>query len=128
MRDRLIELIDYACNDYASYSTEMAQAGNYGIESMGEFIAAEILADGWIRPPMRIGQICYIIRYDFSEQKDYIEECKVSCITQKKNGEFTIRISETKYSATHNFSPEEIGETIFLTKEEAEQVLKGDVK
>ena len=125
MRDRLIKLLDDVQDKGFIHSKNEDEVSCYVSNSI---IADYLLADGWTRPPMSIGQTCYILRYDFSKQKDYVEECKVSCLTQKKNGSFAIRISETKYSATHNFTPDDIGKTVFLTREEAEQALKGGVE
>jgi hypothetical protein len=107
MRDRLIEIIKKTVVPY-----------------FAEFIADDLIADGWMKPPMNIGQKCFILGYDFGECKECVMECRVSCVTQKKNGSFAIRISNTKYSSTYNFTPDEIGKTVFLTREEAEQALK----
>ena len=114
MRERLIELIKDSLNRHIGKSCLLA-----------ENIADELLADGWFRPPMNMGQKCFILGYDFGECKECVMECRVSCVTQKKNGSFAIRISNTKYSSTYNFTPDEIGKTVFLTKAEAEQALKG---
>lgn len=114
MRDRLIELLEN--HILLKYFIGKMQA---------EKLADYLLANGVIVPPMNIGQQCFILGYDFGECKECVKECRVSCVTQKKNGSFAIRISETKYSATHNFTPDDIGKTVFLTREEAEQALKG---
>lgn len=119
MRDRLIELLKTIPHGVATFGDF---AENLYIENV---MTKHLLENGVIVPPMNIGQQCFILGYDFGECKECVKECRVSCVTQKKNGSFAIRISETKYSATHNFTPDDIGKTVFLTKEEAEQVLKG---
>ena len=115
MRDRLIELLD---------KVQHTHLGKEYIERFGT-IADYLLENGVIVPPMNIGQQCLILGYDFGERKECVKQCRVSCVTQKKNSSFAIRISETKYSATHNFTPDDIGKTVFLNKEEAEAKLKG---
>ena len=124
MRDRLIELHQEAGSEWNAYLDRCLDEGAEPEKTYDEFIADYLLENGAIVPPMNIGQQCFILGYDFGERKECVKECRVSCVTQKKNGSFAIRISETKYSATHNFTPDDIGKTVFLTKEEAEQALR----
>lgn len=72
-KERLVDLIDYGCNEYASYSTETALSGNYGMEGMGEFIADKILADGWIKLPCKEGDTVYKIRKFCGKNTGYKE-------------------------------------------------------
>jgi hypothetical protein len=72
----------------------------------------------FVELPMVLGQICYA-PYNY---KNEVEECRVSSLTQKADGSWKIRL-------THNHSVfeirvDEIGKTVFLTKEEAEKALK----
>ena len=121
MRDRLIELI----NDMQEKGINYAKnEDEISCHVSNKNIADYLLENGVIVPPMNIGQQCFILGYDFGERKECVKQCRVSCVTQKKNGSFAIRISETKYSATHNFTPDDIGKTVFLTREEAEQALR----
>ena len=128
MRDRLIELIDKACHQEAFDAVFSSIDDVLDMPKGKEYMANYLIEKGVIVPPMNIGQQCFILGYDFGKRKECVKECRVSCVTQKKNGSFAIRISETKYSATHNFTPDDIGKTVFLTKEEAEQALKGGVQ
>ena len=77
-------------------------------------IADHILADGWIRPPCKVGQTVYCIRYDI-KRKPFIKPLEVLTITIYANGRFTVITTK-----------EDIwGKTVFLTKEDAEKALKG---
>lgn len=72
----------------------------------------------FVELPMTLGQICYA-PYNY---KNEVEECRVSSLTQKADGSWKIRL-------THNHSvfeirADEIGKTVFLTKEDAEAKLK----
>ena len=131
MRDRLIELLKSArkksAEIFAEETKKWLQIGEIPKhkQTIDEIEADYLLENGVIVPPMNIGQQCFILGYDFGERKECVKQCRVSCVTQKKNGSFAIRISETKYSATHNFTPDDIGKTVFLNKEEAEAKLKG---
>lgn len=110
MRDRLIELIFNA------------------VETMDcpqpQELADYILEDGWIRPPVKLNQILYK-PYTY---RNMIDECRVSSITQKANGTFKIRLTNLYYRAVFEVTEEDFGKTVFLTKEEAEQALKGGVE
>ena len=71
----------------------------------------------FVELPMVLGQICYA-PYNY---KNEVEKCRVSSLTQKADGPWKIRL-------THNHSVfeirvDEIGKTVFLTKEEAEKAL-----
>lgn len=50
MRDRLVGLIGCALREYAEYSAEMFNAGNYGIESMEEYVADYLLKNVIVAP------------------------------------------------------------------------------
>jgi hypothetical protein len=72
----------------------------------------------FVESPMVLGQICYV-PYKY---KNEVEECRVSSLTQKADGSWKIRL-------THNHSVfeirvDEIGKTVFLTKDSAEAKLK----
>lgn len=125
MHDKLIKLLEKA-RWQESFDAVFSSIDDILDMPKGrEYIVDYLLKNGVIVPPMNIGQQCFILGYDFGERKECVKQCRVSCVTQKKNGSFAIRISETKYSATHNFTPDDIGKTVFLTKEEAEAKLKG---
>ena len=111
MRDRLIELI----NNYPCMST----AEDCFIESISSDLADYLLANGVIVPACKVGGTLYQIigmlpgcTYIFAETVDRIQT--------DTNG-------ETIYYAnkTERIFQREIGKTVFLTKEEAEQALKG---
>lgn len=129
MRERLVELL----KSKSCWNNDCPEGGCEKCDYIAvmnddaEHIADYLIANGVIVPPMNIGQQCFILGYGFGKCKECVMECKVSCVTQKKNGSFAIRISQTKYSATHNFTPDDIGKTVFLNREDAEKALKGDV-
>jgi len=111
-RDRLIELI-----------SQIQYMG--GLESR---LAEHLLANGVIVPPCKVGQTVYVIT---SDSTTGIEETKVSQIKikVKENGKISYRISapcvyDTWGEAHWTFCAFEIGKTVFLTKEEAEEKLK----
>jgi hypothetical protein len=110
MRDRLIELIgeaDSGCTKYV--------------------IADHLLANGVIVSPVKVGDIV------FAKQKwdEFVTEYKVTnfFISQNKKGEWTKKYCAMKFydGKTINwrldFSFDEIGKTVFLTREEAENAL-----
>lgn len=101
MRDRLIELIQNSVNGCARHWADV--------------IAGHLLANGVIVPRVKVGQTIYrcdfilhkvidwsIVRIDiYEDEVVYCDDC------------FNV------------FTDEEIGEGVFLTREEAERALKG---
>ena len=102
MRDRLMELI---------------RAVQY-LGGLEEKVADHLIENGVIIPPCSLHQTLWEITWN-----KRIEQCKVSSLTQKADGSFKIRISP-KCRGVYEITPDKIGKTIFLTKEEAEQKLK----
>ena len=135
-RDRLIELIEQAeglkNNDFPS------------VEETADYI----LADGWIRMPCKVGDKVYILKekckFSGQENKPW-ESCNQywdnvfknkmwGCAGKDKNGnkiyckqkEMVWYAKEVEYSILLYSNPAIVlGENLFLTKEEAEEKLKG---
>ena len=116
MRDRLIELLMQA-------ETEADKQGSYICfvsRDKAEYLADHILADGWIRLPCKEGDTMYCI----------IPKCNAPYNYCPYNGGYgTARCDKEPckaYIKEISFSLsdiENIGKTVFLTKEEAERAL-----
>ena len=120
MRDRLIELIRKEVMDYASWITEMTLQGSHNMPSIEEVIADKILADGWMRPPLMVGQKVF----GFGREMEITE---ITIHLDRYNSPFYK--FEAHYEMNNGiysffFIEEDIGKEIFLTREEAEQALK----
>lgn len=111
MRDRLIELLKEAPRLDVLYGQEEEW------QSASDFL----LANGVIVPPMRLGQTCFRT----SSYRNEFEECRVSSITQKADGTFKIRLTILRSKSVFEITTDDIGKTVFLTREEAERALKG---
>ena len=130
MRERLIELIGKELIDYASWQTEMALQGSYDMPSAEECIADKILADGWMRPPCKVGDMVYEIDKDClhcEHFKDYWRD-DFACEREPEGSLFDLDYDKNcKYSIDEKpFNYPLIGyinKTVFLTREEAEQAL-----
>lgn len=115
MRNRLIELLDNNCG--------------YCDEQKAETLADHLLANGVIVPPCKVGDTV------FAKQKwdEFVTEYQVTnfFISQNKKGEWAkkyraMKFFDGKTSAWRlDFSFDEIGKTVFLSREEAEEALKG---
>ena len=117
MRDRLIELLKGAENKVSEMLTRPLE-----LEEWLGVYADYLLANGVIVPPMKLEQICF-------RSCDYlnkIDECRVSSIMQKADGTFKIRLTNLRGKWVFEITAEEIGKTVFLTREEAEAKLKGE--
>jgi hypothetical protein len=107
MRDKLIKLLE---------ETGMIEGIN-----RCNIVADELLENGVIVPPCKLNQTLWQNNW-----KEQVEQCRVSSLTQKADGSFKIRISQL-YGGVYEIIPDKIGKTVFFTKEEAEQALKGGV-
>jgi hypothetical protein len=112
MRDRLIDLIE---------------SSRYWGSGTSEEIADYLLANGVIVSPVKVGDIV------FAKQKwdEFVTEYQVTnfFISQNKKGEWAKKYCAMKFFDGKtiywrlNFSFDEIGKTVFLTREEAENAL-----
>ena len=124
MRDRLIELIEVARSEYYDYSDEIHKIGLTVEESSAEYIADYLLANGVIVPPCKVGDKVYVTTGD--EEQSWIDEYKVKYFYYSSKG--INRIYIECGTMRKNLKPKYIGKTVFLTREAAEQALKGGVE
>ncbi len=102
MRDRLIELLDdYMGNEF----------------SKNDGLADYLLANGVIVPPCKVGDVLWIPSVNLN--KVYSKVVK-EILIQEKDDEVGMYV----YASFAYFPFENIGKTVFLTREEAEQALK----
>ncbi len=117
MRDRLMELIQNAPRTDIVYGDIKLSEPVQTLQT----IADHLLANGVIVQPMALGQICYA---PHSYHPRDIDECRVSSITQKADGSFKIRLTNLRGRWVFEITPDKIGKTVFLPREEAEKALK----
>lgn len=116
MRDRLIELLKECVllDVPPEYQTNI------------NYIADHLLTNGVVVLPCKIGETLYDAREFFykADAPDLYEMKSDDICVEKdsKSGKYRF-IYDDAY-----VSYDEIGKTVFLTKEEAEQALKGDVE
>ena len=125
MRDRLVEIINkdncpspYICSDKCKYS--------HLEQCIGDRLADCILADGWIRPPCKVGQTVYVLfpdpRYNWGNEEITMFESKVYGFHYCDGNDGTIELKDSKHHI--KWGIDSFGVSIFLTKEQAEQKLK----
>ena len=115
MRDRLIELL------LKSEPLHERDLDDDLADGEIEAIADHLLSEGVIVPPCYIGQEIWYIRNHYDGRIEIIKG-KVSMLQQKSDKSWKIRI--TVNSSVWDFTPNEIGTTYFLTREEAEKALE----
>lgn len=120
MRDRLVELIETAKKEWweksGRYQTSKAEA---------DYIADCLLDDGWVRPPCKVGDTVYypwiyngqcgIAFNEVESIKIYVNRLPIAVVEDWRS-DMPMPIC---------FTIEDSGKTVFLTKAEAEQKLKG---
>lgn len=116
-RKRLVELLKHECDVDGRYDGEGNCPGcKYnGMEDCSlQELADHLLNNGIVVPPCKVGQTVYII----TEVSKTIWEGTVIGIWQCASNTAII----TEIGTIHNDS---LGKTVFLTREEAEKMLKG---
>lgn len=110
MRDRLVELIKQANKKCASTDKcedcSACDTGDEPDDCLKYNIADHLLANGVIVPQCKVGDIIYLITYN---RKDYMP----------------IKVPSLE-SLVRWMDEDRFGYDLFLTREEAEQALKGD--
>lgn len=115
MRDRLIELIGEA---------KAIEASGIDCKVTYEYIADYLLANGVIVPPCKVGDTVY----EFFDVRGFysITELIVENIVVGVNPPKCVLYTKSKQSNSKDrFFNDSFGKTLFFTKEEAEQALKG---
>ena len=113
MRDRLIELIE-RFDDKSPLGLIVQER---------KALADYLIADGWMRPPCKVGDIVWLIKSLNWQQTEWgIKEGKISMIQQKADKSWKFRVTENH--SVQDYTVDKIGKTVFLTKEEAEQALR----
>lgn len=121
MRDRLIELIKQADFDYTAECCEISENGSLPYPPLEERFADHLLANGVIVPPVKVGQTVYRTKGNY-----FGEEIYVGIVDQ-----IVIHYGGRKaffYVQGHplHFTVDNLGVDVFLTREEAENALKGE--
>ena len=133
MRDRLIEVL----NNIQTVGTKVTQKkdiyyGKYIDEEdfSNEQVADHILADGWIRPPCKVGDTVYT--YDYLDYTYKLRESTVKAIKIQKNTMTNIQEFLIEYFYIENLfvwgGHGIFGDNVFLTREEAEAKPKEGVQ
>ncbi len=127
-RDRLIELVEKAKEEYANDITDYTET---------DYIVESLLNNGVIVPPCKVGQKVFLdsdtwgydflyFESEFIHSKYFLVGEIVSIIKTKKQLLMKIRVSNsihTRYKHKR-YTVNALGVTVFLTKEEAEAKLK----
>ena len=78
----------------------------------------------FIELPCEVGDMVWFIKFAFSYAKRPIPAMICGMKTFSNNGAFTFMALTVENNINRNFTNYDIGRTVFLTKEEAEQALK----
>ena len=130
MRDWLIELLKQKACHYVLCDNECGGCKNVEMyDDSIESIADHLLANGVIVPPCKVGDTVYISEnpYTFLPLKKVVEGEVVS-IHLHEHGLFIRVLFDTKkINGCVDYNLDwKLGKTVFLTREEAEQALKGE--
>ena len=118
MRERLIELImSNSCHEKECPDVQCDECPHIAIfEGDAEKIADLLLADGWIKPPCKVGDKVYRISTKINTRVKYIQETTISRIAIDNEGIWL-------FCTCNPIAKCVFGKTVFLTREEAEAAL-----
>ena len=132
MRNKLIELMEteIECNKDGHGECEMcpySYADKACVRHISELTADMMLSKGVLAPPVKVGDYVYTIKGAYYKEPKF---CRVSeplkvneiSIKYKRDGKDTIMRGFITENGTR-YSFDNIGKTVFLTKEEAEKEL-----
>ena len=112
MRDRLIEIIK-----------EGRRIASWHRYDMDEYLADHLLENGVIVPPCKVGDTVYVI-IDMDNPARRMLECKVISISVEETSiHFQFQTVKKYLYRYGSFNIDDIGKTVFLTKEQAEKAL-----
>lgn len=117
-RGRLVKILENHC----AVAECKAHSQDCTAADCASCLADHILADGWIRPPCKVGDIACFLIEDKVIGKKYISPEPITDVCNKGF-----------YTSGHADSDEngdlwlwsDVGRIVFLSKEEAEEALKG---
>ena len=119
MRDRLVDLINEAKDEYPTIPHV-----NCCKPTFAYYLADHLIANGVIVPPCKVGDTVYVIVQDSGIWEF---EVRAAQMTVGVNGQ---GIDWMKWcfvcKDAIQFKGDDIGKTVFLTREEAEQAMKGE--
>ena len=125
MRDRLLDMIDYVQNGRADIAFD---------KTFRKELADYLLENGVIVPPCKVGDKVWFVErrfhYNLKTFKEfvcegYVKAIKVSMKPMKITIEYPIADDTKGRCKGADWSALSIGKTVFLTREEAEQAMKG---
>lgn len=106
-KDRLVELLDEF----------VAKSNNTTTLALADYI----LADGWMRPPCKVGDTVYRISTRPHSRMKYVQETTISRIAIDNEGTWL-------FCTCNPIAKCVFGKTVFLSREEAEAKLKEGVQ
>ena len=118
-RERLIELLKGAetkVNEVLSVPL--------ALDEWLSIYADHLLANGVIVSPFAVGQTVYIIDDEVDYGEDYVLDVKVSAVGKEVGGVWATLELPLGFKRSAYVGAFEVGKTVFLTKEDAEQALK----
>lgn len=120
MRDRLIELTKKAFEQCKCKKCEECAGYGKGADCIHYVVTDFLLANGVIVPPCKVGDTVYRISKRYGEW----------CVLPRTVCSIRYSLDSRGNIAWYLFTTIEdrIGKTVFLTREEAEQALKGEQK
>lgn len=118
-KERLVELLGNHC----SVGYETSDCTNPFTDDCAECLADYLIADGWIRPTVQMGQTVYSYCKEFCRVFEY-RVANIHLSEEIAQYEAFCYIG-MELADVIDFDDDDIGKTIFITREESEKALGG---
>lgn len=115
MRKRLIELLNQVANDVSKFPTD-----NF-IGSLADYL----IANGLVVPPCKVGDKIFFV-HDMCDEngEEYVEISNGWCVSFSLDGLWMYCRYDGDLTMWHCIT-NDLGQTVFLNREDAERALKG---
>lgn len=111
--------------EVCDYRVKKMRIKGYELRANEDFICSYFKDKSkFIELPCKVGDTVWFIKFAFSYAKRPIPAMICGMKTFSNNGAFTFMSLTVENNINRNFTNYDIGRTVFLTKEEAEQALK----
>lgn len=128
--------IEQLKENYGILARQYSNVENSSIKYYNELKQLKAELEQSVKSPCKVGSTVYLlsnpinvtdVEEDYDEDKIELYECTFSSFTKYLDGNIQIRLTHNGKFVGWYLTPEHFDKVIFLTREEAEQSLKGQV-
>lgn len=113
-KERLVEVLDNSFVDFIDFANR-----NPAEKTSSEFIADYILADGWVRPPVKVGDKVY--KPWKAGGRNVVAEFVVVAIISAISNQWSIKYKKVGGTICYQADMHSVGKELFTSREDVEK-------